>query len=412
MIMDKIWKIQMKINKFNFTLDSEVIGDELINYFNLKNGDIRYSRESHNNLIDFVGFVVREEKILISLPKHYAHRNDLVLLDENDIELLFSAIFKEQLENADLYIDNNEFECSFPFRSFYEIYNYYIQFGLYKETEVITQASYSGNISWKDTIRKSSNIISNGNLIFLPFFIKQTLDKQVFLSECMTFAINYTLRNFPYFVKGRSPKDNTTNFDYWNNKEYIVGRLRKIYSNTFKDIDKKLIISLIDFFSLLPQKGAISIKHFNFENVWEKAVEKYLNDYFIGINDSGLYFSTKNNYFDFKKGFFKVDKVHSNNNIQPDHYFFKAETNEQFIFDSKYYITMKGLDYKQVAYHSFLKKTGVKTYNALIFPTEFRQNRLEKHFELKEEFVRNVNHDLIIWSCYLNMKQTLINYVF
>ena len=49
--------------------------------------------------------------------------------------------------------------------------------------------------------KKSTKVISQGNTFHLPLYIKQNKSKQVFISDCMSFAIDYTLDRFSYLFR-------------------------------------------------------------------------------------------------------------------------------------------------------------------------------------------------------------------
>ena len=399
-------------NKY-FFVDGKSISEELIQKFDLRNNsrNLRFSHTENGDVLNFVGFVILGEEVLISLPKHYAASSQLNEMRYNDINLLFEVLLADQVRNVQNYIGEvKEFESSFPFRAFFGIYRYYQQFGLYHETNIVTRASYSGKISWKDTIRKAANVISENNLVYLPLFIKETQNKQVFISRCMAFAINYTLQTYPMFVKGKAINVGFNNFDFWRNKGYVVGRLKKAYNEVFKDLHKQLVRDLIDFFSSIPEGGNITIKHYNFELVWEAMVEEYLNDYFIGVDDNGLKFSQQRlpSSNKFTKMRFNADKVHPLNRLEPDHYLHNRE--EQFIFDAKYFSRVYDLNHKQVAYYTFLRNQAHQTYNALILPT-YLDSYSKVHFDLDEKYFAHPDDRLVIWEYYLHMKRAMINFI-
>lgn len=394
-----------------FGIDGQQIKSEAIEEFRLReySRNLRFSRNLNSEVLDFVGFVINEDATFISLPKHYVSKVGIESLGETDVALLFQVLMTNQMKNADKYNGPvKDFDSTFPFRAFFSIQQYYEKFGLYKEEIVVSKPSYTGKISWKDTIRKSANVISSGKIVYLPLFVKETQNKQVFLSECMAFAISYTLEKFPYFVHGRFPRTNLQKFDLWLNRDYVIGRLRKIHSEVYKDIHKNLVKDLIEFYSNVPDGGIITMKHYNFEIVWESIVEKYLNDHFNFMDKRrGLIFEN-NQGVKFRKAKFYVDKVHPRNRIEPDHYF--KDNSSQLIFDAKYYSTISSINYKQVAYQYFLNNNDLVTSNALIIPTEGK-NRSEVHFELKEEYYTDQYGAIKIWEYYMNMKLAMQNFI-
>lgn len=404
----------MSMTNVNFEIDGEEVSNQIIEKYLLKNNtrNLRFSYKTNSDVINFVGFDISNEETLVSFPKHYIDTENKNSLDQEDMSLLFKVLMLDQVKNVENYIGSvKEFESNFPFNSYYGIYKYFQQYGLYQESHSVIKKGYTGKIYWRETIRKANSFINEKNIIYLPLFIKETKNKQVFISECMSFAINYTLKRFPTFVTGKAPKCNYGTFDFLSNKESIVARLKKVHSELFKDIHKKLVYDLIEFFRGIPNGGSIIIKHYNFELAWESIVQEYLNNYFVKIEENGLIFSKEKleRLNSFKKEKFNVDKVHYNHRLEPDHYL--KSNNNQYIFDAKYYTSINTLNYKQLGYHAILRSKASKTYSALILPTSKSNLFNVKHFELKDEYYSEPNDNIIIWECYLNMKYAMLMFL-
>lgn len=373
--------------------------------FNLMQGlDTRFrEKQKDQEVFDFVGLINSKDSSLAVFPKRFFSTDQLKKIEEGDIQinediqLLFDTIYKyisnRRLLKANLYAGQHvEFESDYPFSSFFMIYRYFQQFGIYKENYTHTRVGYNGKISWKETIKKSTKVISQGNIIHLPLYIKQNKSKQVFISDCMSFAIDYTLDRFSYLF--RMPKTNNlaSQFDFLNNLEYVINRLNTTKSGVFKDLNKNLIQDLIDFFTGLYDNkntgGDIHVKVKYFNLVWEEMIEEYLNKHFLGLKDNELIFSEKKikSEYKFSKGNFEIDESANNFKIEPDHYF--IDKNLQFIFDAKYYSNLNKLNYKQFSYHEILKHkiAKEKTISALIIPSESSESS-NVHFQLKDEFV-------------------------
>lgn len=392
---------------FDFEIDGEEVSDSIIEKYLLKNNtrNLRFSYKTNSDVINFVGFEIEKGRTLVSFPKNYIDIDNKNELNQEDISLLFDVLMLDQNKNYQNYVGPiKDFESNFPFHSFFSIYRYFQCYGLYNESVTINKIGYNGKINWKETIRKSNTIISNNSIVYLPFFVKETQNNQVFLSECMAFAIDYTLKTFPYFINGEIPKHKFSNFDFLNNKEHTIKKLKSIYGSVFKDLNKKLIYDLINFFKELPLGGQIIIKHYNFELIWESIVENYLNKYFITSDKKGLIMSKEIRTEGpvFQKAKFFVDKIHETHRLEPDHY--SKSGNEQYIFDSKYYSEVSSLNHKQLVYHTLLRSEKLKTTSALIIPTSKKHLVDRKHFELKTEYCSNIKDEIVIWEHYLNVK--------
>lgn len=400
-----------------FYMDGDVVNEDVVERFDLRkhSRNLRYSTTKKNDVISFVGFIIKNDEMLVSMPKHYIEHSKIENLSDSDLKILFDIFMKTTLSKEQTYLGELEgFEANFPFKSFFDIYKYYQRYGLYKETYEVIKEGYSGRISWKDTIRKSNQIVNGKSIIFNPLYIKKNVNNHVFITECMIYAINSTLHRFKAFIK-LAPVNTTVNPELFANREYVIARLHYFSQNVFKDLDKKLINSLINFFENECDGGDIICKHYDFENIWERMIERYLNNYFKEI-DTNLFpiFKDKKNQkpLEFKKGHFKINAAKLEQSIQPDHYYVD-EFHNQYIFDSKYYGKSSNKDYKQIAYTAILKDLTVgNIYSILFLPTEHKM-KSEMNFKLKKSYynIDNPKSALATVYTYLNIKDVMIKFL-
>lgn len=373
-IMEESWISEEIIKKYNLTRKqySETIDTEGI----------------HHRKSTFVGLVIIANRILASLPKHYMNIdvfNKLAVQKKlAHLKLITRVILAYTWSNQ--YTQSNDQKyigSSFPFDAFFNIYKFFKQHGLYYHEIKVTHKGYNGHISWKDTITKSTKLINNGNLIFLPFYLKNTEYESDFITNCMIFVINYTTSTYGSLIglsKISSLSSKGINYSLLKDREGVVCKLKKIFFKTFKDSQKELIFNLIRFFQNInyQDKKRFSLCHYSFNLIWEAVVGEYLNNYFIEVDEekdnnsiSGhLLFSNTllygHRFSKLKRQYY--DLANHSHYIEPDHYYLSG--NKQYIFDSKYYDDLKQIDYKQIGYYFFLKNRAKNTYNALITPTE------------------------------------------
>ena len=232
----------------------------------------------------------------------------------------------------------------------------------------------------------------------------------------MAYAIDYTINKFRFFFQFPRTEINVLHLNFVKKTEYVIRKLRKKKDNIFKDNEKKLIVNLIDFYKKINENSKTGDMHFRikyFNNIWEKMVEKYLNDYFVKVGEENIEFSdiVQNRNVRFKKASIAIDESDRNFKLEPDHYL--VDDNKQYIFDSKYYSEIKYLNYKQVSYHKLLSKRvsdEKNTYSALILPG-FDESRV--HFKLKKEFCESdsVSEEMVILEEYLEVKKVMKNYL-
>lgn len=408
--------------------DGFPVTKELITIFDLSSKEYKYSDALKKDVFDFVGFVFRDNKILVVFPKHYCCSKDINFYNishcklHEDIKLLFNVIKKyvemeKRTATGISYVGfQNEHDSDYPFKAFYQVYDYFKKYGLYKVQCDYIIKGIKGRVSWKDTLAKSNKIISNGNLIFPTFYLKKRNYNDVFITECMVFIIDYTLNLFKDFFTLRKT-GLTYKFDFLNNKEYVLKQLYHYQTREFKDINRKLINSMIDFFEKFDSKSSngnihIRIKYFN--QIWQKMIMTFTNRHFSGINNStgGAIFDRNQNksrtVFNYVT-FNDIDLSDNKFSIDIDHLAFNED--KLYIFDSKYYSEINGLNYKQLGYNELLRYYYPKIkelHNILFLPGK---TDVREHFKYSSEYAGPRKIGLKIMEQYLPMKEIMEDYV-
>ena len=368
--------------------DGEIADQNLIKIFGLGTRELRHSDKLDADVFDVVGFVYKDNKILVVFPKHYYSKADIDRFNQSgislsyDIKLLYNVIKKYgETENTNAvarsYLGAKDgYSADYPFKPFYEVYDYFQKYGIYKEKEIRIIEGTSGRVSWKDTIRKSNKIISGGNLVFSPFYTYKKNYNDVFLTECMAFIIDYTIDFFSDFLTMKKTGVRYY-FDFPNNIDYVIRQLNLHQSRMFKDTQKHLVKSMIEFFEQFKGKskgGKVHVKIRYFDMIWQCMISKYLNRHFAGIDpcngaavfDEGL----SNSVISFsQKRFTDIDLSHNNFYIDVDHIAYEDDV--LYIFDSKYYSAINDLNYKQLSYNEILRyhyPGVVEIDNILILP--------------------------------------------
>lgn len=384
--------------------DGEIVDNNLIKLFELSTKEIRYSDKLDANVFDIVGFIYKENKILVIFPKHYYNKSDIDIFNQtnanlgSDIKLLYNVIKKygeteKTTASARSYMGAVDgYTSDYPFKSFYEVYDYYKKYGIYKEKETKIEKGTTGKVSWKYTLRKSNKIISGGNLIFSPFYVSKKNFNEVFLTECMAFIIDYTIDFFSAFLSMKKTGIKYK-FDFLNNIDYVLLQLKTSQSTAFKDSHKHLTKSMIDFFEQFKGKakgGKVHVKIRYFDMIWQNMIARYINRHFYGI-DSVSGAAVFNETTDCSTVFFAnttfhdIDDSQHHFQIDVDHIAF--DNNILYIFDSKYYADISKLNYKQFSYGEILRyyyPGVIAIHNILLLPGEEHSNL---HFSLSARYV-------------------------
>ncbi len=343
--------------------------------------------------INFVGYVelLIDETIyqIFSYPKHYPKTK---ITQKQDFQLILKSIMKSNnhfigLENQ----DNLEIDASLLYLN--NIVNYYLKFGLYKETVKSYNKGYAKNVNFNKTINKVLPRYQEGNFIYDQYVNNQKIDKYTILTECLVHFINVETKKYQFYFP-QYQIDFEYNEEKYSDISYLRTQLHRIYDVTFDDQTKYLIENMLNY--LNHEQKAVNKELLlcttNYELVWEKMVACLLGA-------------------DYRKQDFTVtDDGHK---ISIDHFSRLKRT----IFDAKYYKTNHNLkrkiDYKQLFYHYHVvheekNVLGINEYlrwtNALIKP-------IESDNQVKKYITRNKYDQVNIDEYFINTKETINYYV-
>ena len=426
------------MNKF---LNIEAIQDGLeiedrsvIERYALSGRDLqnKHDRETGReySVANFVGIVagLSGTDLLISLPKNYMNLENFRSLDYHKkirhVRLIMANVCKKFDSKWYTRFDGcEEVKGNFAMDAFYRIYDYYRRYDLYKVNKRTIKPGYYGKVAWKDTMNRASKVIDHGNLLLLPMYIKEKQQVENLITESMIFAINYTEMLFGQFI---DLPDNSkiagrgVDARFLNNTKEILNFLYQFRNTIYKDIDKELLNDIIVFLEKLnagSRDKQHAVKDYSFSSVWEKAVEKYLNDYFVGMKDGKLEYNEEKNAG--KKRFGKqvnrgYNRARPEWSMQPDHYY--KDGNTLYIFDSKYYNDVTDLNHKQFVYHVLYGRKVKVTYDALIIPSSGKTDTelyvdIPYDWDCSDESGSDDDGGIVIYLNRLNTIDVLKNFI-
>lgn len=366
----------MYLENVIFINDGKEVSREFMEKWGIEEYCDVYNKKS---TISFVGIVIKKDNILFSFPKHYSYEN-LRCKDEGLLCMkeILSLLSSKRINKGSYDNDLKNLKEEIPLRAYIHIVNYYRKYGLYKSTEKATCQGYKGKINWPKTMNKANKIFQNDNILFYPFIINKVKDVDVFISECMDYVLNDAAK-YQLVIDKIINYKSKFNSKIFSNIDNVCDKLNQIKALYFKDLEKKLIDSLIEYFTWKTKlKDNMKMLTFTFENYWQDMVNVYLNKKFSHVKDDRIIWS------DDKKNYFikpKKENVESKNviarykdgyKIEYDHLMIKDNT--VYVFDSKYFNEVNGLNYKQLFYNYHLKQKypQKKIVNGLILPTEGR----------------------------------------
>lgn len=402
----------MDLNKILFTNDGKEVTKDFVDNWNIRDYCDVYNRKI---TISFVGLVIYKDRILFSFPKHY----DSQSISESDkiecMKEILSVISSNRMKAKGSFDNNSKnLKEEFPLKAYLNIANYYKKFKLYKNLEKYSDIGYNGRIDWNKTINKSNKIFQEDSVLFYPFILNKLRDKDVFISECMDFILSDAFKYIKLIDK-IIPYKSRFNNKIFKNLTLVCNKLKQLRPKYFKDSEKKLIDSLIDYFTWKSNfEDNVRMLTLKFENYWEDMMMEYLN---------GNFFDVKNDEIIWKEGqvntFNKSEKKSTESiytekkldrlsyKVQYDH--FMKKENKIYIFDSKYFNEVNKLNYKQLFYHYQLKqkykKEGnkIEIINGLLLPTEKKYHK-NVHIDRTDlDGVKIIEH-------FINLKEVIENY--
>lgn len=396
--------------------------------FGLDEKELRWSDDLGASVFKTVGFVFKENNILVIFPKHYYSAADLVRFNSSrrelsyDIRLLYSVIKKYSEEaggrTARTYMGAwDGYDADYPFRPFYEVYNYFQRYGLYKEQREEAVPGSSGKVMWKTTLERAQKIVSGGNLVFAPLYVRKKNSDSVFITECMAFIIDHTIDQFHSFLSLKKTGRPRDRFDYFEHAEFVISQLNQKKNAVFKDVHKRLLQSMIDFFEQYKygaKGGKLHVHIRYFDMVWQEMVGRYLNRHFVRMDAAGerAVFDAAQQAGPVRfqpKTYNDIDDSSHHFSINIDHAAYQDDV--LYIFDSKYYVEVTGLNYKQFSYHEILRchyPEAVAVHNMLLLPGR-EGGRL--HFSLAAEYRGGRTDGSKIIEQYLEPKNVMESYV-
>ena len=201
------------MSRYYFGQDGEDISEEINRVFDLSYINARKNKEEK---FDFVGVLIQEDKQLIVFPKHMYTKEELLEFQINNhkgiqnFRLVMEVVqkfikTKNTRASAEDYLGNlnDLIESTFPFDSFFEIYEYFQRYGIFSEKKIEITNSGNGKYHWKTIIERSQPYITSTGIVFTPLFREKICEDYSFISEAMAFVINETIENFYYLFPSR-----------------------------------------------------------------------------------------------------------------------------------------------------------------------------------------------------------------
>lgn len=234
----------------------------------------------------FIGIQFQDGLPHVSFPRGYTISDDDDAV-RKDILGLITVLqrFSNQREGQNR-IGGGEDQTAFPILSYQYVIKDFIAHGYYTEHEVEHRLNDRGKINWKRTIQQVQPQVDNGNVVYLNFITKRSINKANILTRIHEFCVyeSFSKLGWLYLSTAYLPKKPSLRF----NKKMFLSTLNDALKNTFNSDKKLLFSSMIDIVNCVEEQADLKDFQFGvsrFEYVWENLI-----DYVFGESNKDIYF--------------------------------------------------------------------------------------------------------------------------
>lgn len=234
----------------------------------------------------FIGIQFQDGLPQVSFPRGYTLSDDDDTVRKDILGLItILQRFSNQREGQNR-TDNGEAQTSFPILSYQYIIKDFIAHGYYTEHEVEHRLDDHGKINWKRTIQQVQPQVDNGNVVYLNFITKRSINKTNIITKIHEFCVyeSFSKLGWLYLSTAYLPKKPTISF----NKKMFLATLNDALKNTFNSDKILLLSSMINIVNCVDEQADMRDFQYGvsrFEYVWENLI-----DYVFGESNKDVYF--------------------------------------------------------------------------------------------------------------------------
>lgn len=350
---------------------------------------------------EFVGIRYSDGDLKVYFPFGYSKP---VSGDERDYRAdilnlvsVLSAYSKECQGVAENRLLNDE-NVHIPIHAYIHVFNYFLNYGYYMETEPVYKRARGGKINWSKTIKQMRPQVAgespNESIVYLDFITKKSAhNENELITQIHKYCVYEAYEKIGCLFGFMQPAKATVPF----NAGLFVAVLRTRMANTFNEKHLLLFQNMIDIICYLGKREDNRKASFgtnDFEYVWEGLIDRV-----FGIEDKDKYFphciwkiKGKNDE--------KLDwRSEKRTALRPDTIMeLPVDCKKIFILDAKYYqyprtLPGTGSILKQIAYAEFIEtqlreipdQAGNDIFNAFILPYAAEDGRnVETSYRLEK----------------------------
>lgn len=234
----------------------------------------------------FIGIQFQDGLPHVSFPRGYTLSEDDDTVRKDILSLItILQRFNNQREGQNRTGDGED-QTAFPILSYQYVIKDFIAHGYYTEHEVVHRLDDHGKINWKRTIQQIQPQVDNGNVVYLNFITKRSINKANILTKIHEYCVyeSFAKLGWLYLSTAFLPKKPSIRF----NKKMFITMLNDALKNTFNSEKKLLFSSMIDIVNNVDEQADVREFQYGvsrFEYVWENLI-----DYVFGESNKDIYF--------------------------------------------------------------------------------------------------------------------------
>ncbi len=354
---------------------------------------------------EFVGIRYLDGNLKVYFPYGYSKPADEEKEYRRDILNLVSVLsaYSRESQNVGKNLRLNEDEVQFPIHAYIHVFDYFLNFGYYVESEAIYKRASSGKINWSRTIKQIRPRIAgeypNESVVYLDFITRKSCnDENEMITQIHKYCVYESYEKIGCLFGYVRPEKPTVVF----NERLFVTLLRSKISKTFNERHLSLFQNMLDIIRYIGKRNDSKKAFFgtkDFEYVWEGLIDSVFG---IEASEKKKYYPHCSWKIHGKKAEAEM-RDEKRTALRPDTIMLLND--DIFILDAKYYqygedgtnresprnsqnLPGTGSIVKQIAYAEFIearqkwqpeKYPQGKIFNAFVMPYASCRNSMERY---------------------------------
>lgn len=388
-----------------------------------------YDAKAHGD--DFVGIKYENKKLTVQFP--YGYRKPETEKEQRKDILNLISVLQSFSDHEDSYYpkgNSRKKQKQFPIHSYIHLITNFMNYGYYKETDVIYKKNTSGKISWNRTIKQITPQLIENKSYYFEFITRNTnYNMSELITKIHEYLVYESFEKIGFIFCSFTPSKPTLKF---NAKLFsIIIKLKM--SKTFNERNLLLFKAMLDIIDYLDNASDNQNYYYGvnkFDHIWESMIDNV-----YGIDEKQNYYprcywNINGREIDFKDDDFRSTTLRPDtimitrrNTYEQKIFILDAKNYKYGIVPSSYNLPASDSITKQIAYGDyiynkeesgdFIKSKGI--YNAFILPYNSNKDSKETFPKVfgyaSSDYVDNEPRDYYkIWGILIDVKNLMYNH--